>query len=422
MMNLLSDREFRSLWAGSGLSQFAYRVLGFTTPLIAIQQLHASALQVGLVSSFSTAAFLIFGLPVGALIDRTRQRRLLITVDLCRAFLVIAIVTVFATDSLLMFHLYVLAFLVGVLTVFFDVGHQSYLPQVISREQLIEGNSRLAAIDSVALVAGPALAGAIISTGGFLGSMVVAMGGFVLSAALLARMRNPDRLADISGDRNLRREIGEGLRFVLGHPVLRGLAACTSVFNFSALIIQSMIAFRIVRDLGLSAASVGYYFTASGCGGIIGALVARRFTHAIGRRRAVWASCLLSGPFALLIPLAESGSEFWIAACGGGLVAAGASVYNVAQVSIRQELCPDKLLGRMNATMRFLVWGTMPLGGLAGGLLGSILGTRAAMWIGATGIVVSCLPVVFSPMSRTRSTEDGRQTSSAEGPLTGEGR
>jgi MFS family permease len=391
-MGLLRQHDFRALWLGAALSQFAARMIAFGLPLVAIEQAHATAWQVGLVSVLGTVAFAVVGLPAGALVDRVRQRRLLLWSDFARAVLVAALAAPLLGGAALG-PVYVVALATGVLAVFFDVAQQSYLPKLIGRADLVAGNGRLTTVQMVAQVAGPVCAGGLIALAGLRGTVLVIAAAFLGSALCLNRITAPDQRPVPAPDRHLGREIAAGLRFVLRRPVLRRIALAGALYNLFTLVIQSIVTVRLVRDLGLSAAGAGVYFTAGGIGGVLGALAAKWLADRLGRQRIIGLSLVMTAPFALLTPVVTSGSAVWLAAGGYAIVSVGAVVFNVAQVSARQQVCPDELLGRMNATLRFLLWGSMPVGALLGSVCAATIGVRAGLWVGAAGMVLACLPV-----------------------------
>jgi MFS family permease len=392
----VGERDFRALWAGAGFSQFATRMTAVALPLLAVAHLHASAFQVGVLTTLSTLPFLLVGLPAGAIVDRVRQRRLLIWADLGRAGLVASVVVAALLGGARLIQLDLVAFGAGVLAVFFDVAQQSYVPQLLGRDGLVAGNTRLTATTSVAQIAGPAFAGLAVGLAGTSGTMLTIAAGFAISAALLTRITAADTHREPAARRHLAREIREGLAYVSGEPLLRVIAISGSGYNFCCLILQSMVTVRFVAQLGMSTALASVYFSAGGAGGILGAMLARHLADRIGRYRLIWLGLVATGPFALLTPLARAPSGLWLAAGGYFVVSAGAIASNVVQVSLRQEICPPELRGRMNATMRFVLWGSMPLGGLTGGVLGATVGVPAALWVGACGLVLSCLPLVVS--------------------------
>ncbi len=388
---LLRQHDFRALLVGATLSQFAARMITFALPLVAIEGAHATPWQVGLVSTLATIAFAVIGLPAGAIVDRVPQRRLLVWSDCGRALLV-AVLVMPLLGSL--GAVYVVAVATGVLAVFFDVAHQSYLPKLIGRDQLVAGNSALTAVSMVAWIAGPVCAGAAIGLVGLHLGLLVIAAAFLASALCLVLIRAADPVPAPAPVRHLGHEIRAGLAFVARDSLLRRIAAAGALYNLFTLVIQAMVTVRLVDQLGLNATTAALYFTAGGVGGVVGSLVAKRLTDKVGRQRIIGLSLLVTAPFALFVPLITTGSWLWLAAAGNAVVSVGAIVFNVAQVSVRQEACPDELLGRVNATMRFVLWGAMPLGALLGSAVAAMSGVRAALWVGAIGMVVACVPVI----------------------------
>ncbi len=342
-MSLLRHRDFRLLWAGETVSQVGTEVSFLALPLVAVSTIHASTFEVGLLTASATLAFLVVGLPAGVWIDRLRRRPVLIVADVGRFLALGSIPVAAALDVLGIVQLYAVALLTGVLTVFFDVAYQSYLPGLVGREQLVEGNAKLQASESLAQVAGPSVAGWLVQ--------------------------------------------------LLGAPAAVAAVAVQIVF--------------LVRVVHLHAGVIGLLFSAGSLGGLVGALSASPWARRFGSARATLGGAVLSGAGTFLIPLVRPGPAILLFSAGLFLTSAGAVVYNVNQVSFRQVLCPDRLLGRMNATMRFIVWGTMPIGGVMGGILGSTLGLRNTLWVAAAGSMgaVGCL--LASPLRGMRDLPAG---------------
>jgi MFS family permease len=368
---------------------------------VAVETLTVDEFEVGVLAALTTAAFLLVGLPAGAWVDRVRRRGVLIAGDIGRAVLLATVPVAWWTGMLTLWQLYAVAFLHGILTVFFDVAYQSYLPHLVGRGNLVEGNSRLESVRALSHVGGPGAAGSLIQVVTAPVALLADAAALALSAVFViriakreARPRRPDT--------HLMRDIAEGLRFVLGHRLLRSIAACTGTANLCSAATGAMLIFFLRRDLGLDAGVIGLILSVAGIGGVVGALVARRFAAWVGQGPAIWLSAGCTAPFALLFPLAEPGWRIWLAAAGGAVVAVGVVVYNVTQVSFRQAVTPDHLLGRMNATMRFLVWGTQPIGAIVGGALGSSLGARTTLVIGAVGGSLAFLAVLLSPLRTMR--------------------
>ncbi|WP_371494278.1 MFS transporter [Kitasatospora sp. NBC_00374] len=411
---LLGHRDFRLLLSGSATSQFGSQVTLVALPLVAVLELDASPFQVGLLTAAETAAFLLVGLPAGAWLDRVRRLPVLIRADVVRCLAVASVPLAAAADVLTMAQLYAVALLTGVATVFFDVAHQSFLPQLLPRDQLVAGNGALETVRSVAQVGGPGLGGGLVQLLGAPLAIVADALGYLASALLLVGIRTREEVPEAVPGRSLRADIGEGLAFVLKHPLLRMIAAATAASNLFAALLMAVQTVFWVRVLDLSPGAIGLLLSVSALGGLAGALCAGPLARRVGQARLIWLSTVATSPFALLWPLAGRGAGVLLFAVGSAVVLFGAVVYNVAQVSFRQAICPPALLGRMNATMRFLVWGTMPLGALAGGAVAAAAGPRAALWLCAVGFLTVPVPLLLSPLRGLRDlpaaasdTEDG---------------
>jgi Na+/melibiose symporter-like transporter len=292
----------------------------------------------------------------------------------------------------------------GVLTVLFDVAYQSYLPILVDRAQLVDGNAKLEISQSVAQVGGPALAG-ILYQALKAGAIVVDALSYVWSALCVLLIRShepaPEHHLDDAGEQiPLRRQVAEGIRYVLGHRYLRPIALCTATSNLASSMILAVFLTYAVRRLHLSAATIGLIFALASIGGIIGAIAAPAVARRIGVGPTIVWSALLFGPTGLLVPLAPPRAPVPWLVVGFFVAAVAVPLYNITQVSLRQAICPPRLQGRMNATMRFLVWGTMPVGSLLGGVLGTAVGLRATLLAGSIGQLFVFLPVALSPVRR----------------------
>jgi MFS family permease len=406
-VTLLHHRDFRRLWAGDSLSQFGIMTTTLAMPLLAVRTLHATPFEVGLLTTFQYLAFLVIGLPAGAWVDRMRRRSVMITTDLGRAALLGSVPLAAVLGVLSLAQVYAVVLAVGCLTVFFDVSYQSYLPFLVGRGHLAEGNAKLQGTQSVAQVAGP-------SVGGFLVQVLTApyailanMGTFLWSAswigAIGAREPRPERAPGSS----LLREVREGVAFIFRHPVLRQVAGATATANLWSSASQGMLIVLLARTLGLPAGVIGLLLAAGAAGGLLGAFTARPLARLIGEGPVTWISLAVTSPLALVQPFLHRNWTLGLFVVAETGFSAGVVIYNVTQVSFRQRLCPEHLLGRMNATMRFLVWGTMPLGGLLGGAIGSAAGVRTALLVAAIGQSLAFLWVFFSPLRSLRTVTAG---------------
>ncbi|GAA3040663.1 MFS transporter [Streptomyces lactacystinicus] len=399
---LLGHRDFRLLLTGAAAAQTGSQVTLVALPLVAVMVLDATPFEVGLLTAAETAAFLLVGLPAGAWLDRMRKLPVLIRADVVRCLAVGSIPPAAALGVLTMPQLYLVALVTGVATVFFDVAHQSFLPAVLPREQLVGGNGALETVRSSAQIAGPGLGGGLVQLLGAPLAIVADACGYLASALLLVRIKVDEPRPEPEPGRSLRAEVGEGVRFVLGHPLLRAIATATATSNLFSAVLTAVQTVFWVRVLDLSPGAIGVLLSVSAVGGLAGALCAGQLARWIGQARLIWLSTVVTAPFALLWPLSGGGAGVVLFGLASGVVLFGAVAYNVAQVSFRQSICPPELLGRMNATMRFLVWGTLPIGALIGGVVAEAAGPRTALWLCAAGFLLVPLPLLISPLRRMR--------------------
>ncbi|MFC9925099.1 MFS transporter [Streptomyces sp. NPDC127190] len=401
-LGLLRDhRDFRRLFAATALGQLGDRVLFLALPLVAVEALHAGALRTGLLSTATMAGSLLVGLPAGAWVDRRRKRTVLIGADLVRALTLLTVPVAWGTGTLTMGLLYAVALVHGLLTVLFDVAYVSWLPHLVGRRNLVEANARLSAVRSATSIGGPALAGPLVGWCGAPLALLASSAGMALSGLLATAIRGREEKPGPGEEQRRRfgREIAEGLAFVLRSPVLRATMATDAVFNVFLALYQAMLMIFLARQLGLSSFGIGLLLSGMGCGGLLGALVAGRVAARVGPGRVIGLAPLLTCPSAALLPWARPGHwTLYAAGAGLALLSLGGVVRLVAQASLQQTATPDALLGRMSATARFLSWGGLALGALAGGATGAAIGTAPTLWLGATGMTLSGLPALLGPV------------------------
>ena len=409
--------DFRRLWIGETVSQFGTMVSQLALPLVAILVVHASTFQVGLLSAFQTVAFAVVSLPAGAWVERMRFRHVLIVNDLIRAAALASIPAARIAGMLTIWQLYGVALVTGVSTVFFDVAYQSYLPRLIDRQQLVDGNAKLQASESVSELAGPSAGGFLIQVLTAPFAVLIDAASFVWSAAWVTAIKFREPRPERRQDRHLGREIREGLRFVTGDPMLRAIAICTGSSNLFSSMSMAVFYVLLARDLHVSPGIIGLISSAAAIGGLAGALTAAKLAGRVGQGPAIWMSVAATAPLAFVAPFVRHDWTLILLALAMTGVSFGVVVYNITQVSFRQGLCPPAMLGRMNATMRFLVWGTMPVGSLLGGVLGTAIGVRETLFAAAAGGSLTFLPVFLSPLRRMRQLPSYSEHPPAEASL-----
>ena len=400
---LLGHADFRRFWAADTVSQAGAAVTLVALPLVAIAHLGATPFQAGLLTMFEYLAFLLIGLPAGALVDRTRRRRVMIAGDLARAALLASVPVAAVLGSLALPQLYVVAFGVSVCTAFFDVAAQSHLPDLVEDERLVEANVKLEATRNIAQVGGPGLGGALTAVLTAPVALVANAVTYAVSALFLSRVRRPETPPDPASGAGLRAEIGQGLRFVFGDRLLRAITLTSAISNLCGTIGASMLLVLLAGELGLSPFLCGLVFTAEAAGGLLGSLLTVRISARLGQGPAMCAAVLGSGVLWLLaLPLYQADWRFAAAVALQGAGWVVFMTFKISSVSFRQLLCPKPLLGRVTATFRFVVWGAMPVGALIGGLLGQGIGVREAMWAGVLGELLAVGPILFSPLRSMR--------------------
>lgn len=401
---LWANSEFLKLWTGQSISEFGSQVSGLAIPWVAAVVLHVRPFAFSLLGVFGLLPFILVTLPAGVWVDRLRRRPILIIGDAARAALLATIPVSYAFGVLSFPQLLATEFVVGIFTVLFDVAYVSYLPSLIGREHIVEGNAKLELTSSVAQVAGPSIAGALIAAITAPYAVAVDAFSFVASAGFVLRMHHREVVPERKeGDPKpgMAREVKEGLRFLLGHRWLRPIAAAIGIANFSMSVSFAVELLYLTRRLDLSSLEVGTVFAVGSLGSVAAALVSRRLQRAIGvGPTIVLAATLGCGLFAF--PLAPRSFPLPVLMLGQVLFGFAVVAYNVAQRSLRQAVTPDRLQGRTNAAMRWLVWSAMPLGTLSGGGIATAFSLRAALWTGATGMLIATSPVAFSSVRSIR--------------------
>ncbi|GAA2203977.1 MFS transporter [Nonomuraea monospora] len=400
-MSLLRDHDFRGLFLADTASQVGSQLLMLALPLVAVTALDVSAFELGVLTACETLAFVVIGLPAGAIVDRRRKRVVMVVSDWARALALASVPLAWWLDVLTIYQLYAVALVLGVFTVFFDAAYQSYLPHLVGRERLVEGNSTLEVVRTVAQLGGPSVGGYLIQflTAPF--ALIITVAGFAWSALCLGTIRKREERQE-RPRAHLGKEIAEGVRFVLGHPLLRRIAGCTGTANLFSAIIHPMTLLLLARELDVSAGTIGLLMSAAGLGGFAGALFNARLARWLGQGPTMWLAIVVPAPLTFLLPWVQADWRLGLVVLYEFCMGAGVVVYNVTQLSFRQAATPEALLGRMNATMRFLVWGTMPLGALIGGVLGEAIGVRNTLMVAAVGACLAFLWIFTSPLRTMR--------------------
>jgi predicted MFS family arabinose efflux permease len=399
---LWRDHSFVKLWLAQSISQLGTQVSVLALPLAALYILKASALGVALLRSFAVVPFVLFSLPAGVWIDRLRRRPLMIVADVGRALAIASIPIAYWLGDLTLAQLYVVAGITGVLGVVFDVSYLSFLPGLVQREQLGEANAKLLGMQSLAGVIGPTLAGALVGAVGAAVAVLADAVSFACSGAFVAAIRGREEKPAPSTTRK-RDELVEGVRYVFAQPFLRTLTIWTSLWNLFTSALFALLVVYYVRDLHWGPTEIGVVMALSTSGFLLGSVVNGRLVERLGVGRLIAYSGLLSSATLVAIPAAPKAYAAVVIVPVGFVGTVLGFFANVNQLTFRQTITPQRLLGRMNSVVRFMYWGTIPLGSALGGVAAGTIGLRETLVLAAIGATVACVPIAASPIRHVRS-------------------
>ncbi|GAA2581478.1 MFS transporter [Actinomadura fulvescens] len=404
--SLWRNADYVKFWSGETISQFGSQVTLLALPLTAVLTLDASPFEMGVLNAASYLPFLVLTLFVGVLIDRRRRRPLMVVSSLGRAAVLGTIPLLHAFDRLDMTYLVAAALVLGALTVLFEVTYQAYLPSLVTTDELVEGNGKLQLSASAAQVGGPALGGALVGLLTAPVTLVVDAVSFLLSAGSLLAIRTKERPPerDGTGRRPVMRDIREGLRFTFGNRWLRPCVLEAGTYNMFWLVMETAFLLYATRELHMTAGQIGLVLGGGAVGALLGSMAASRLSGRLGLGTTVSLSMLAGCAAPLIVPF-TFGPEpvvFALLVVSFFIGGAGTTLANIHVVSLRQTLTPPAMLGRMNASYRFVAWGTVPVGSLLGGVLGGAIGLHPTLFVGAAGTFAAALWIVFSPIRSLR--------------------
>jgi MFS family permease len=384
------------------VSSVGSAITGLAIPLIAVQTLGATPVQMGLLGAADSAAFIVFGLAAGVIVDRARRRSVLIVTSLLSALVVVTVPLAGVLGALGLGQLYAVGFVAGSLGLIDQVAFQAFLPRLVGRRRLLEGVAIVRSTDSVTGIVGPSLAGVLVQLLTAPIAIVIDAASFLVQCILTVTVRavEPAPPARVAGS-NALHEVAEGLRFVFAQPALRALAAGGAIHNiFSNGAIVALYVLYMASALRLSPVEIGAVFAAGGPGALLGSVVASRYGRRFGMRYALTHMQVLTGVARAFVPLASLVAFPLVALIVGELVLGVArSIFNVNQLSMRLELTPDQLQGRMSASVRFLMWSVVPVGALLGGFGAERIGLPATMTVAAIGTTIAAVAFLFVPAS-----------------------
>ncbi|NUP65524.1 MAG: MFS transporter [Nonomuraea sp.] len=377
-------------------------------PLVAVLALNAGPVEVGLLSALQTAAFLLIGLPTGVWVDRMRRRRVMVVSDLVRFVLLASIPVAARLEVLSITMMFAVALLVGVAQVFNDVADQTYLPDLVSAQRLGDGNSKLEVVRSGSFLAGPGLGGALVQLVGPPATMLASALGALTSSFFLISIKSPDKPPSGRESEPLLRGIATGLRYVWRDRLMRMFAASSALVNLTVGAILGQSVLFLAEDVRLSPGLIGVLLMSGGFGGLIGGFAGGWLSRKFGTARMTLLAVTVPAPFGLLMPLTQADWRVVFFAVASIALSVSSALGSVGQITYRQTTAPEHLLGRINASVRFLAWGALPLGALLGGLLAQEIGVRATLWVCMAGRLLSIVPLLFSPLPGLRAFDEAQ--------------
>ncbi|MFI0723666.1 MFS transporter [Streptomyces sp. NPDC021224] len=404
-----SAAVFWRYWTASAISGAGDAVTTVALPLLAVGVLGADAFQVSLITAAGFAAWILIGLPAGVLVHRLPLRETQVAMDLLRAAAIGSVPPAAACGVLSLGQLIVVALLVGLASVVFDVGNATFLPSVVTKEELTARNSLLSGTVSVTQLAGPSLGGVLVQALGAAATLVVDTVSYLASAALLRtlpRRGGPGSGAVPGAGPSTVALIREGWRYVVRHRAVGPCAAVATSVNFVCGGLTALTPVFLVRTLHAPSAVVGVLMAAEGVGGLAGAAMAPRLAARAGSARALLLACGTSACAALLMPLAGSGPGLLLFAAGNAVFGAGTVVLSILTRTHRQTTTPPDLLPRVMATVRFVSWGAIPFGALTAGAASVACGTRGALWLVCALAFVAPGVLLAGPLRGVRRLED----------------
>lgn len=392
--------DFVKLWTGQSVSILGSQITLLALPLTAVLILRTNALQMGLLAAAGSAPWLLIGLVAGVWVDRLPRRRILLFCDLGRAVMLGSVPVAAWLHLLSLTHLYVVAFLSGTLTVFFDVAYQSFVPALVEREDLVAGNSTLEVSASTARIIGPGAAGGLVQALSAPSAILVDAISFLVSVLFLALIHTPGVPSKRQDQRHsMWREMRDGVRLVWSHPLLRSLTLGATIFNLFDHMLLAVYVLYMVHTIGLTPALVGAVFTLGSVGNLMAAVLVGPLGQRVGLGHVLVGGLVLGSIAELTIALAGGPplTATLIVAAGEAAVQCGTFIYAITAMSVRQALVADRVVGRVNGTVRVLTWGMGPIGAIVGGILAQGYGLRVAVAAAAIGTFLAFPAVLFSP-------------------------
>jgi MFS family permease len=399
-------RAFWTYWTASATSTLGTGVTAVALPLVAVLVLDAGPSEMGVLAAASYVAWLVLGLPAGALVARSRVRGIQVATDLTRAAAIASVPVAWWLDALTFGHVVAVALVVSFANVLFDTANTTYFVSVVPKERIQDRNSLMSATHGVGELAGPSLGGLLVQAVGAVPALLVDVVSYVASAVLLRTLPEQARATGPASDITIRTMIAEGWRYVIRHPIVGPCMWCAALINFVCGGQLALFTLYLVRELHAPAGLVGLLLASAAVGSILGAGAVPWLSRRIGSGRLVVAATFVSVVGAAVIPLGDGAAGMVAFAVGSAVFSTGVVWFSTATRTYRFVSTPPELLSRVMATVRFVSWGAIPVGGLLAGLLADALGLRAGVMALAVATLAAPLILMVSPVRRLRDLPD----------------
>jgi MFS family permease len=406
----MSNKNFYLLWYGQTVSLFGSQISVIAVPLTAVTFLNATSWQMGILQALGSLPFFLFSLFVGVWIDRSKRKPFLLYTNIISALLLLTIPLLYFLGILHMHHLYIIIFLTATASMIFELAYLSYMPSIVTTKQIAQANSKLEASRSISSIAGPSLAGWLISilTAPF--AIIIDALSFIISSVLIDFIKSNEQVQP-SKSQNLFQSIKEGLVIILKEPIFKSITFSTAILNFCGSAFGAVYILYLVKSLEISSFYLGLVLGVGSVGALLGSFVTNQLIVRLGIGKSLIVSCLMIVSGSIVVPLIPIHVNLYVKfllLCLGQLFSTiGSTIYFITQVSLRQTITPNHLLGRVNASNRFVSRGFMPLGAFIGGILGSWISIRITLLIFGFGFVLSAIILLLSPVAKLKEMTEG---------------
>jgi predicted MFS family arabinose efflux permease len=395
--SMFRNPDYLKMFVSVGASQVGLQIAYFSISIVAVVVLDLSEAQIGVLYAMDQIALVLFGLLVGVWVDRMRDKPIIVISEILRAVVMLSVPVAWALDMLTIGHVFAAMFLLGLASVFFDVGQASFVPQLIDNKRLTKGNSRIHGIRSASDTGGPLAAGPLVSLLTAPVAIVVAVVSFAVSALAVARIKYREEEPARPEKPHVGAEIVQGVKFIFGDMILRNIAVVSAWCNLSVGAFQSMLMVFLIRDSGQSTEVAGFVLAGSGLGGVLGAMLCGRISEKAGVGPTALVALALSGPGMAIVAASGPGWGAAVAFIGQVVFVAAVVVFNVNVISYRQAVTPDEMQGRVGATQRVICWAAMAAGSILGGFAGELFSARVVLVIASIMLCFGVLPLLRTP-------------------------